>query len=245
MRLKMQIDIWQWVKASVSYQKAKVGTNTCLLPGSFPLPDELFVHVHVDITGPLPVCEGQSYLLSCLDCFSHWCEALPIKDITVYNTAKTFVAGWVSRFGIPAVITRDGGKQFKLDLFNQLMTLLGSRRIKTTAYHPEANGLVEQFHSSLKSVLKARVNQSSCQEHLLLVLLELQTVVKENIKCSFVETTPWRVVSSTPQKHLNMTLFVDQLTARQIWHIIYLRRAKGSHMCLNFCRHAYTFLCVM
>ena len=56
------------------------------------------------------------------------------------------------------------------------MNLLGSRRIKTTAYHLEVIGLVKQFHLSLKSALKARMNQSSWLEHLPLVLLGLQTI---------------------------------------------------------------------
>ena len=55
--------------------------------------------------------------------------------------------------GIPAVITTDREKQFKLDLLNQLMKILGSRRIKTTADDLGANGLVELFHCLLKSAL--------------------------------------------------------------------------------------------
>ena len=110
-----------------------------------------------------------------------------MPDITAYTTAKTFITGWVSRFGVPAVITTDRGKQFESDLFNQLMKLLGSKRTKTTAYHPEANGLIERFHRSLKSALRAKMNQSNWLEHLLLVLLGLRTTVKDDLKCSSAE----------------------------------------------------------
>ena len=94
---------------------------------------------------------------------------------------------WVSRFGVPAVITRDRRKQFVSDLFNQLMKLLGSKRTKTIAYHPEVNGLVERFHRSIKSALRARRNQLNWLEHLLLVLLGLRTTVKDDLKCSSAE----------------------------------------------------------
>ena len=67
------------------------------------------------------------------------------------------------------------------------MTLLGSKRTKATACHPEANGLVEQFHRSLKSALKARMNPSNWLEHLPLVLLELRTAVKDDLKCLSAE----------------------------------------------------------
>ena len=183
----MKADIRQWAKACVPCQKAKVGRHTRSPFGSFPSPDERFAHVHVDITGPLPLCEGQSYLLTCVGRFSCWCEAFPMPDITAYTTAKTFVAGWVSRFGVPAVITTDRGKQLDSDLFNQLMKLLGSKITKNTAYHPEANWLVEQFHRSLKPALRARMNQSNWLEHLPLILLRLRAAVKDDLKCLSAE----------------------------------------------------------
>ena len=138
----MKVDIRLWAKACVPCQKANVGRHTRSPFGSFLSPDERFARVHVNMIGPLPLCEGQSYLLTCVDRFSHWCEAFSMPDIITYTTAKTFVAGWISCFGVQAVITTDRGKQFESDLFNQLMKLFRSKRIKTTAYHPEANELV-------------------------------------------------------------------------------------------------------
>lgn len=217
---RMKTDIRQWSKTCVPCQRAKVGRHTRSPPGSFPSPDERFAHVHVDITGPLPSCEGKTYLLTCVDRFSRWCEALPMSDITAHTTARTFVSGWVSRFGVPALITTDRGRQFESDLFNQLMRILGSKRVKTTAYHPEANGLVERFHRTLKSALRAVTDQANWLENLPLVLLGLRTAVKDDLKCSSAEivygTTlrlPGQFFLQPPQKVLNLTSFVDRLTA--------------------------------
>lgn len=218
---RMKTDIRQWSKTCVPCQKVKVGRHTHSPPGFFPSPDERFAHVHVDITGPIPSCEAQSYLLTCVDRFSRWCEALPISDITAHTTAKTFVSGWVSRFGVPAVITTDRGREFESNLFNQLMTILGTKRIKTTAYHPKANGLVERFHRTLKSALRATTDQANWLEHLPLVLLGLRSAVKDDLRCSSAEimygTTlrlPGQFFLQPPPKALNMTSFVDRLTAR-------------------------------
>ncbi|CAE1258975.1 unnamed protein product [Acanthosepion pharaonis] len=93
---RMKTDIRQWSKTCVPCQRAKVRRHTRSPPGSFPSPDERFAHVHVNITGPLPSCEGKTYLLTCVDRLSRWCEALPMSDITAHTTAKTFVSGWVS-----------------------------------------------------------------------------------------------------------------------------------------------------
>ncbi|PIK34627.1 hypothetical protein BSL78_28546 [Apostichopus japonicus] len=89
-------------------------------------------------------------------------------------------------FGTPSTITTDRGAQFESALFKQLTLLLGSKRIRTTAYHPAANGLVERFHRHLKSSLKAR-NNIQWTETLPMILLSIRTTLKEDIGCSAAE----------------------------------------------------------
>ena len=90
---RMKTDVRKWTKMCVKCQKAKVGRHTHAPPGSFPLPNERFKHIHIDITGPFPTCKGQCYLLTCIDRFSRWFEALPMPDMTAYTTDRTFLAG--------------------------------------------------------------------------------------------------------------------------------------------------------
>ena len=59
---------------------------------------------------------------------------------------------------MPSTITTDRGRQFESNLWKQLVQLLGTTRIRTTAYHPSANGLVERVHRKLKTALKAQTN---------------------------------------------------------------------------------------
>ena len=68
--------------------------------------------------------------------------------------------GWISRFGVPLRITSDQGRQFESHLFKALSTLTGTSRIRTTAFHPSANGLVERLHRQLKTTIKCRNNQN-------------------------------------------------------------------------------------
>lgn len=64
---------------------------------------------------------------------------------------------------------------------------MGTERIRTTAYHPAANGLVERFHRQLKSSIKAHPDPTRWTEVLPLVLLGIRTAVKEDIKCTTAE----------------------------------------------------------
>ena len=96
------------------------------------------------------------------------------------TVARAFVTHWISRFGIPSKVTTDRGRQFESMLWKELMQVLGSTRIRTTAYHPRANGLVERFHQQLKSSL--RTDPSANWVDLLpLILLGVCTALKEDI----------------------------------------------------------------
>ncbi|VUZ38598.1 unnamed protein product [Hymenolepis diminuta] len=72
-------------------------------------------------------------------------------------------------------------------LFSELINLLGTNRIRTNAYHPQANGLVERFHCQLKAVLAAHCTPERWTEVLLLVLLGIRTAVKEDLNCPAAE----------------------------------------------------------
>ena len=106
------------------------------------------------MVGPLPPSNGQVYLLTCIDRFTCWSEAIPLPDITLTVT-WALVSGWISWFGIPSTVTTDRGSQFESDLWRQLMILLGTTRLCTTSYHPQSNGLIEHFHRQLKGALKS------------------------------------------------------------------------------------------
>ena len=74
---------------------------------------ESFDHVHKDIVGLLPYSEGFKYLLTRVDQFTRWPDAigLPLVDIKSETVADAFFSGWLARFETPATITTDRGVQ--------------------------------------------------------------------------------------------------------------------------------------
>lgn len=183
----MNKDIGIWAKACVSCQKSKTSRHVKSQFQSFAVPNQRFEHIHLDLVGPLSRSGDFQYIMTIVDRFSRWPEAYPLKDITSDTIAKTFVAQYISRFGVPSIITTDRGSQFMSKLFGSISKLIGTHHIRTTSYHPQSNGLVERFHRHLKSSLMARCNTTNWSEELGLVLLGIRVAIKEDLQCSPAE----------------------------------------------------------
>ena len=139
----MQHDCNKWARSCIQCQRSKVSRHTRSPVGEFP-PSDRFDHVHMDIVGPLPSSQGKSYIVTMIDRQTRCPEAVPTNDITAESVARIFLHNWVARFGAPARLTTDQGRQFEANLFNQLTGIFGTQRIRTTAYHPQANGRIER-----------------------------------------------------------------------------------------------------
>ena len=121
---------------------------------------ERFSHVHVDVVGPFPREQDRRYVLTMIDRTTRWPEAVPIANATADKILLAFLNTWVARFGVPRVVTSDRGAQFTSKAWNGSMERLGIQATTTTAYHPQANGLVERFHRSLKNALRCTATNS-------------------------------------------------------------------------------------
>ncbi len=103
-----------------------------------PVPACLFSHIHVDLVGPLPTsAAGHSYIFTAVDRSTRWLEAIPLQDMSAASCADALIGGWVSRFGVPTLITFDRGAQFTSAIWEALCSKLGVKHTTTAAYHPQ------------------------------------------------------------------------------------------------------------
>ncbi|GFT65667.1 transposon Tf2-8 polyprotein [Trichonephila clavipes] len=179
-------DVAKWTRHCLACQNSKIHRHTRSPLSSFQEPSQRFDHVHLDLIGPLPPSNGYTYCLTMIDRFSKWPEAQPLKDITAETVAEAFFSSWVSRFGTPAILTTARGRQFESSLFKALSKLLGVQKCRTTGYHPQANGMIEELHRPLKSAIKCHATER-WTEVLPISLLGLRASLTEDILCTSAE----------------------------------------------------------
>ncbi|GFT72366.1 transposon Tf2-11 polyprotein [Trichonephila clavipes] len=179
-------DVAKWARHCLACQKSKIHRHTRSPLSSFQEPSQRFDHVHLDLIGPLSPSNGYTYCLTMIDRFSKWPEAQPLKDITAETVAEAFFSSWVSRFGTPVILTTDRGRQFAKSFEERGLKLLGVQKCRTTGYHPQANGMIEELHRPLKSAIKCHATEH-WTEVLPIILLGLRASLKEDILCTPAE----------------------------------------------------------
>ena len=177
----MASDLAAWCRSCQQCQRAKVTQQHAAPVQPIPIPQRRFSHVHVDLVGPLPAsADGFQYLFTIIDRTTRWLEAVPLKEMSATACQTAFLFNWVARFGVPATLTSDRGTQFVGATWQKMCGQLGIQHVCTTAYHPQANGMVERAHRQIKDALRAREAGADWPDHLPYVLLGLRAAPKES-----------------------------------------------------------------
>ena len=123
-------------------------------------PGEPFGRLCIDIVGPLPTTrEGNRFILVMVDAFSKWAEAVALKRHTAKEVATAILHQWTARYGVPREILSDQGAEFESAVFRHICKIMGIRKIRSSPYHPMANGGVERLNRTLKSLLLGHSSQ--------------------------------------------------------------------------------------
>ena len=96
-----------------------------------------------------------TYSMTVIDPNTKFVVAVLIKDLTAKTTANVFWKNFLLPYGCPEKILKDQGSAFKTQLFQELCSLHNCQKIRTTAYHPQRNGLCEKMNQTLIEMLRA------------------------------------------------------------------------------------------
>ena len=112
----------------------------------------------IDFIGPLVKTQhGNRYILTVIDTFSKYVEALAARNCEAETVARLLVYHVFSRWGLPLNLRSDRGTHFTGNVMKELCKMLGIKQHFHVAYHPESAGTVERANRTITEMLKKYV----------------------------------------------------------------------------------------
>ena len=125
-----------------------------LCPISIERPFQIF---GLDIMELPKTDKGNKYAVVFMDLFTKWPFVYATPDQKSLRIAKLLVDEIVPFCGVPEALLTDRGTNLLSHLMLDLCEMLGTKKLNTTAYHPQCDGMVERFNRTLKSMIRKHV----------------------------------------------------------------------------------------
>ena len=200
-----------------------------------PIIETPFSRIAMDIVGPLPKsARGHRYILVIMDYATRYPEAIPLRTASAKAIAhELFIL--FSRVGICDEIITDQGTCFMSRVLKLLYDWLKVKRVRTSVYHPQTDGLVERFNQTLKKMLKKliEVDGRDWDQLIPYVLFSIREVPQASTGFSPFELLYGRqprglldlakeAWESQPCPHRSVVEHVERLQARarKIWPLV-------------------------
>ena len=113
----------------------------------------------MDMEGPLPTLkEGHKHILAICDHFTKHIKVFLKKTQTALEVAEKCLE-YCLTFGIPESELTDQGSNFTSKVIEILWGLLDAHTLRTTAYHPQTDGITERINKTIKTMLTKFVHE--------------------------------------------------------------------------------------
>ncbi|XP_037799853.1 uncharacterized protein LOC119594838 [Penaeus monodon] len=104
--------------------------------------------------------QGNKYVLAFIDQLTRYVQLIPLPSKEAETVADAFINQFVTVFGPPRLLQTNNGREFKNNLFKRVCELASVQTIFTTAFHPQANGMIERTNRVVKNALATLLEAS-------------------------------------------------------------------------------------
>eukprot|EP01122_Echinamoeba_exundans_P009927 TRINITY_DN357_c0_g4_i1.p2 TRINITY_DN357_c0_g4~~TRINITY_DN357_c0_g4_i1.p2 ORF type:complete len:1143 (+),score=204.96 TRINITY_DN357_c0_g4_i1:5195-8623(+) len=189
----MKADIEKWVKGCAQCQVTKLSKvhrqRTLRSTVGISAP---FQRVAVDLVGKMSTTdEGHEYILTIVDYLTRFAICVPLKRITTKDIASALLEHLICQHGCPLEIISDQGSQFNSVVAQAFYDVTKIKKIQTTAWRPQGNGLDERFNGTIQAMLRSYTSVYKNNWHQFLPILTFA-----------YNTTPQTSLQSSPFKLL-------------------------------------------
>ena len=170
----MAADVHRYCQECSRCQQSKLPMPTRAPLTSIPIGNP-WQMIAVDVLQVPLSSQNHKYLLVIQDYFTKWGEAIPMADQTAQRITTELVK-LCSTLGLPEIVHSDQGRNFESTILQQTLQAFGVKKSRTTAYHPQGDGMVERLNRSLLQLLRTYVtHEDDWERHLPLVLYAYRT----------------------------------------------------------------------
>ena len=121
--------------------------------------------IHIDLVTMLRTSEGgRKNICVMTDAFTKYAEVVAIDNKEADTVARVFFERWICRFSVPEMMVSDKGREFDNKVLDELCKIWGTKRIRTTAYHPETNAQVERYNRTMIKYFKSMLDNDQTLE---------------------------------------------------------------------------------
>ncbi|CAF4600813.1 unnamed protein product [Didymodactylos carnosus] len=114
----------------------------------------------MDFHGPItPVSQrGNKYIISITDVLSKFVITKAVRDCSAQTATKFLKEDVIAKYGTPKCILTDNGTHFTANIMAELLKKLGITHLLCTPYHPQSNGQIERYNSTMDAKIAALSN---------------------------------------------------------------------------------------
>ena len=146
-------DVAEFLKRQKNYQLSRNTRHLINKPILASQPNERFAIDLIDMQRYASKNRGYKYILTCIDHFSRYVWARPLKNKTA-NDVSLALEDICQKAGVyPKIIQKDNGGEFQAET-NEFMARHNIKSINTLSYSPQSNGLIENFNNQLRKMLR-------------------------------------------------------------------------------------------
>lgn len=109
----------------------------------------------MDHMGPFSkMLRGNHFIVTFTDHFTQWVHAEAIPETSAETIARVYVEAIITKFGALKQVLSDQGQNFIGKVMGKVHKILQVKKLQTTSFHPNTNGLTEWFNKTLLDMLK-------------------------------------------------------------------------------------------
>jgi transposase InsO family protein len=153
-------DVAEYVRTCLTCRTVAGRTATDAPVQQHQSPTRPFQFMAVDLLSMPESSGGNKYAMVLIDYFSRYVIVVPLKEKSAAVVVKAIMDKVILVYGRPEKLLSDNGGEFDNELMRQVCEGVGIKKVYTTPYRPQSDGMVERFNRTLLRLLTCYVDST-------------------------------------------------------------------------------------